>query len=293
MSARRSDIGPFAICFEEVYSRDDLSDSAIRVYLVLAKSANEESACWPSLETIGAKAGNKKESAVRSAIRELQDAGLIVVRPRYDELGRQRSNEYFLIQAPARKRVQTALQISEPHPSEFRTPHPSENQGDTLRNSEPRKEPCELDPDEKKERARDVIPHSGQFVPPSLEECLVRGEMLELSAIESEVWWLHYETNGWMQGSSPMVSWVTSLRKWQLNQSKFTPPKKDSKFVPYAETPRPGPVPTAPQVQVSEEERERMRADARERLAKWEAQEAEEESNRDRRRGGITLEESA
>lgn len=139
--SRKHEPRPFAICCEDVYSREDLGDSAIRVYLVLLKSANEGRACWPSIGTIGEKAGNKKKTAVRIAIRELERAGLLIVSPRFCSDGRQSSNEYIVLGTHAKRQVHGQPQHSTTPQAEVRALDPSANRAETLRQSEPKKEP--------------------------------------------------------------------------------------------------------------------------------------------------------
>lgn len=75
----------------------DLSDAAVRIYLVLATYADRARASFPSIATIGERAGNKARRTVQRAIDELVRAGAVRVEPRTARNGRQTSNLYRLL----------------------------------------------------------------------------------------------------------------------------------------------------------------------------------------------------
>ena len=54
----------------------EIDGTALKVYLVLARHANAEGNCWPSVERIGIMAGLQRR-AVQLGLRRLKDAGLI------------------------------------------------------------------------------------------------------------------------------------------------------------------------------------------------------------------------
>jgi DNA-binding transcriptional ArsR family regulator len=65
------------------------------ILLLLANYADEHSSCFPSRETL-AKLSNCDERTVRRALKQLTEAGLVTIEPRYRETGIQTSNRYFL-----------------------------------------------------------------------------------------------------------------------------------------------------------------------------------------------------
>lgn len=230
--SRRSDIGQFAICTRDVYS-SGASDAAIRVYLVLSNAANQETGtCWPSLATIG-KWSNKKPAAVRRALAELEEIGLIVVKPRYDELGRQSSNEYFV-------RTNLGVPNLEGAPVEFGSDEGAKNGRETLPKIAPEPDPEEPDQDELEgERTRVVRLANGQE-PPPIEEVVAYASIHHPTLPEDQArkFWYHYSANGWKMGDKerPMDSWQSALGKWFVTWKegkKPDPPVKPKEpFVP-------------------------------------------------------------
>ncbi|WP_435298492.1 helix-turn-helix domain-containing protein [Timonella sp. A28] len=77
-----------------------ISDSALRLYAVLMKYANNETGqAWPSRKTL-AKDMNKGEKAVDRAVKELKNIGALKVAHRLDqETGEHKSNIYTVITA--------------------------------------------------------------------------------------------------------------------------------------------------------------------------------------------------
>lgn len=65
--------------------------TSVVVYAVLAEHANADQECWPSIGRIGQRA-NVTPGTVRSAIKELEEAGWLTVRGRVTDEGRQTSN---------------------------------------------------------------------------------------------------------------------------------------------------------------------------------------------------------
>jgi len=59
----------------------------------------------------------------------------------------------------------------------------------------------------------------GRFVKPAIEEvkeyCMER-----VNDVDCQLWFDHYESNGWMIGKNKMVSWKAAVRKWEKGQTK-------------------------------------------------------------------------
>lgn len=102
MSNLKADIGPYAIIPEWVVRA--VGGSALRVYWELARMANSEGACWPSVATIAERAGMNDKTA-RSAIAELEKAQAVAVESRTREEGGQSSNLYTVNLAPPSQKV--------------------------------------------------------------------------------------------------------------------------------------------------------------------------------------------
>lgn len=75
------------------------SASAVCTYAVLAEAANQDRTCWPSVATIGDRAG-QSEPTVRRNINELRNLGWVKVEERRREDGSQTSNVYRIYRTP-------------------------------------------------------------------------------------------------------------------------------------------------------------------------------------------------
>lgn len=71
----------------------EVKPTSVVVYAVLAEHANADQECWPSVGRIARRA-NLTPNTVRSATKELVDAGWLTVRGRATDDGRQTSNLY-------------------------------------------------------------------------------------------------------------------------------------------------------------------------------------------------------
>jgi predicted transcriptional regulator len=89
---------PFIMVTKEVIDNDSLLMKPVdlAVYVVLCMYAdNRTKASNPKVETIAKKA-RCSERVARRSIRNLEEAGYIKVKPRYDARGHQSSNQYIL-----------------------------------------------------------------------------------------------------------------------------------------------------------------------------------------------------
>lgn len=64
----------------------------------------------------------------------------------------------------------------------------------------------------------EIVPHSGQFQKPDIEEvkAFASIHLADLPPEQCEKFWFHYDSQGWRVGSVPMDSWQSSLSKWRL-----------------------------------------------------------------------------
>jgi hypothetical protein len=71
-----------------------------------------------------------------------------------------------------------------------------------------------------------------KFKKPTIEEikqyCLERG-----NSIDSEHFYNHYETIGWMIGKNKMKDWKAAIRTWERNQIKWNSEQKQEEKSPY------------------------------------------------------------
>lgn len=92
---------------------------------------------------------------------------------------------------------------------------------------EPSKEPNKEAP-KKKERAR--------FQKPSLEECMAAFEQAGSTKSEGEMFFNHYESNGWKVGQNKMKDWKAAARNWinrnRNNNGRFNNKPKQQGFDP-------------------------------------------------------------
>lgn len=66
------------------------------VYLSLKSFAINSSACYPSQSKIMKRSGIKSNSTLGITLQSLENKGVILIIPEFDENGRRRSNTYFL-----------------------------------------------------------------------------------------------------------------------------------------------------------------------------------------------------
>lgn len=92
----RTDLGPFSMVPLWVH-RYNLGSGQLSIYCVLARFAMMGVA-FPSVRVIMEEA-HKSRTQVYEALRGLEDKGLLSRHPRYDQNGRQMSNEYVLAMA--------------------------------------------------------------------------------------------------------------------------------------------------------------------------------------------------
>ncbi len=90
---------PFIMVTNEVIDNDEFLGKPvdIAVYVALCMYAdNQTKTSYPKVETIAKKA-RCSERVARRSIKNLEEAGYIEVRPRFDTKGNQISNQYILI----------------------------------------------------------------------------------------------------------------------------------------------------------------------------------------------------
>src|SRR5215213_538994 len=73
-----------------------LGPYGLAVYMALARFANQEGTCWPSLATIAKKTGMSRPQVIRE-IAKLKELGLIAVAHQLGKKGEHTSNLYLLL----------------------------------------------------------------------------------------------------------------------------------------------------------------------------------------------------
>lgn len=99
---RGRDVGPFAIVPEWLIG--SVSANALKLFCVLARYANSDGRCWPSVATIAERLGATDRS-IQRWMAELVEAGAVVKHPRTTELGDSDTNDYELRFADPRHRT--------------------------------------------------------------------------------------------------------------------------------------------------------------------------------------------
>lgn len=92
-------VNPFIMVTKQVIDNDEVLEKPVdlAVYIVLCMYAdNQTKSSHPRVETIAKKA-RCSERVARRSIKNLEEAGYIEVKPRYDGRGHQASNQYILI----------------------------------------------------------------------------------------------------------------------------------------------------------------------------------------------------
>lgn len=81
--------------------------------------------------------------------------------------------------------------------------------------------------EDKEKDIADKPQRSPKFIKPSLEDikayCIERN-----NGIDAELFFNHYESNGWMVGKNPMKDWKASVHTWEKKQREFKPQKTES-----------------------------------------------------------------
>ena len=75
---------------------DELGPYGLAVYMALARFANQEGSCWPSLATIARKTGMSRPQVIRE-IAKLKALALIAVEHQIGKKGEHTSNLYILL----------------------------------------------------------------------------------------------------------------------------------------------------------------------------------------------------
>lgn len=76
--------------------------------------------------------------------------------------------------------------------------------------------PQEKDKDKEKEKEKDLLPVNHRFQKPTLEELRLQAAKIGLPETEVQLYWNHYESNGWQVGKNPMRSWTHALANWKI-----------------------------------------------------------------------------
>lgn len=75
---------------------------------------------------------------------------------------------------------------------------------------------------EQEENLKNNFEKSGVKIPPEFSEVLLYFEEKDSTKLESEKFFNHYESNGWLVGGkSKMKNWQAAARNWLLNAKKF------------------------------------------------------------------------
>ena len=54
------------------------------------------------------------------------------------------------------------------------------------------------------------------LIKPTLEEVYLQGDKIGLPRVQSKLFFLYYESNGWKVGKVPMKNWLAALQGWKL-----------------------------------------------------------------------------
>lgn len=117
---------------EDLLYDPDITPLAVRVYGVLIRHGIDPESCYPSHGRIAERLGVSRRS-IQRPIRELEEAGWIERRQRFDASGARISDGYHLRDVPD----PTALKNAHPPRAGARTPHVEEREAPALNNAEP------------------------------------------------------------------------------------------------------------------------------------------------------------
>lgn len=112
-SVLEADVPQFAMVWSELLLDTSLSDGAVRLYAVLHHHCRGGRSAWPSRSRLAELLG-RSVPTVQARLRELVDAGWVVVTPRHHDSGGQRSNLYQLRMRPVGAHAHVADEADPP-----------------------------------------------------------------------------------------------------------------------------------------------------------------------------------
>lgn len=203
----------------------EIGHAAMLTYLAIVRHADRDGTAWPSLARLGEITNQSRRSVIR-AIKQLSDAGLIVVTRRSLDTGSPASNVYRLSQG-----VVTSVSL----PSDTRAPRGSDTRA-----------PGVVTPEHHEVTTENQL-HMNQsgrkrpmFVKPTLLE-LREHIAAKALAIDPEAFLAHYESNGWRVGRNPMKCWRSALTTWHKNRRDYSKPGSVANAVASRPIPPPRP----------------------------------------------------
>jgi hypothetical protein len=169
-----------------------LGSMSLLVYMYLCRHANNDTAvCWPSQERI-AHFCHCTDRTVRSALKELEDIGLISIERR--RIGDITQNIYTLLSCEPSGKF---FPVTPPPTGNLRADQPETTDPLTRLNKQ------------------DLIKHK-TFVRPSIEE-ISRYCQERKNKVDPEKWLDYYIANGFRVGRNAMKDWKASVRLWERN----------------------------------------------------------------------------
>lgn len=178
------------------------------VLLALADFSNDAGEAYPSIKTI-AKKSRLSERQVQRAIQEIVDSGEL----RKEENGGVFGSNRYTISVSSKGDAHVTQ--SKCHPVTFT---PSKGDAHVTRTVNNRQE---------------VYTSRARFTPPSLDDVKSYGQKIELDLEECELFWHHFESNGWkVSGKAPMKSWQSAMITWRKNVERGAFGRKPSHTKP-------------------------------------------------------------
>jgi len=87
------------------------------------------------------------------------------------------------------------------------------------------KQECKNDKNDKNDKKQARTPQK-RFAKPSIDEIRVYAKSIDYD-LDAEVFFDHYESNGWVVGRTRMKNWKAAVRTWRKNKFAGKKPKRD------------------------------------------------------------------
>lgn len=176
------------------------------VLLALADNANDQSVCWPSLETLARKCELTRQG-VLNRIEKLITKGRLKVRKADG-----RVNVYELVLGVTDPSTRFTRQQGLPVNSV--DPHPSTAFTGPVNAVDPNHKEPSIETSKRK-RSQSV------FQKPEFSEMESYAKQIQLSILEVNAFNDFHEARGWMMGKYKVKDWRAAMRTWKRNSERF------------------------------------------------------------------------
>ncbi len=158
-------------------------------------------------------------NTITTRLRALREAGYAQISHSRNESGQISGSSYDIFEEPDSQHTVTRPTHKIPEPRS--DCEPSNTEGSTTSNGSANPKPPAKEKRTEKSNTRE---RARKKTPESLEDVREYATEIDLSSLEAEKFWNHFESNGWrVGGRAPMKDWRAALRNWKSRQTEFIP----------------------------------------------------------------------